>query len=239
VSGTRGFYVRWTDPDDSRLRQWRLIERKSFREIAELFGDGRSPEACRHRATKKLGLVHALWTPADDEKLKELRLSGKTLPEIAKLLGGNRSPGACQCRAHRLGIGVPKKAIEARPKRKYCIWTKEDEAIIRSMREERLGFDVIARKLGRNKDSIKYHAFNRMGLERFRAVSGRKPKAPPIVKAPPKFDIPPIPVKPPKQRPCIGALCTEDGAVRKMSRPGQWLCDRCVVYTRGVHAGGV
>jgi hypothetical protein len=236
VSGTRGFYVRWTDPDDSRLRQWRG-ERKNFHQIAELFGDGRTPEACRHRA-KKLGLAHALWTPADDEKLRELRLSGKTFPEISKVFG-DRSEESCQCRAHRLELKVSKTVMEARPKRRYCVWTKKDEAIIRSMREERLGFDVIARKLGRNKDSIKYHAFNRMGLERFRAVSGRKPKAPPIVKAPPKFEIPPIPVKPPKQRPCIGALCTEAGAIRKLSRPGQWLCDRCIVYTRGVHAGGV
>jgi hypothetical protein len=234
VSDVREGYWKYL-PEEELTRL--LAEGMSYGKVAKQLGS--TMYAVRRKAfSLKLKSMHPVSLDAAKEFWSEERLGllrklvrGRkaSWPESAYALGCSETTVWKQAKL----LGLRKENVHRAGRFK---WTPEEDA-----RLIELVGDVPFLSISRSQEIAKEMGRGTTGRgveQRFLMLVKRMRQSRPVT----KYDIPPLAQREQqqlKQRPCIGALCTEAGAERFLSRPGQWLCDRCIVYTRGVHAGGV
>lgn len=98
--------------------------------------------------------MHRHWSDADIVELRKLAASGKTAQDIAKTV--SRTISAIQSMAYKLKIkiAVPKPEV---------IWTEEEKATLKAMREAGHSYLTISKHFGRSRQSAIGVGF-RMGL---------------------------------------------------------------------------
>lgn len=99
----------------------------------------------------------AKWTPDDDRQLAALLSEGKTYPQIARKIG--RSPAGITHRVRRLGIA---------PNSAPCLWSKEEDAILRDMCLRRCSNKEIADRVERSQGAVRTRRL-RLGFDNEKA----------------------------------------------------------------------